>query len=248
MNSQISLCKPMAPEISIIIPCYNERTNIVPLFQSLIKALEDWKWEAIFVDDNSPDGTIHEIRKLAKQDYRVRGVLRVHKRGLSSAVIDGVLTSSADYIAVIDGDMQHDETRLPIMFKAVIDQNYDFAIGSRHVSGGSNQGLANRWRLFLSEGGIWLAQRFLPFPLRDPMSGFFVLKRNLFIELLPHLSGIGFKILLDLVISCPPTVRIKEVPFQFRKRFSGQSKLDFRVMIQFVMMLCIKLIKKSYKY
>lgn len=245
MNSVTPLGKNSGPEVSVIIPCYNEKANVFPLFQALAKALEGWHWEAIFVDDNSPDGTIREIRELARRDSRVRGVLRINRRGLSSAVIEGVLTSSADYIAVIDGDMQHDETRLPLMLRAVMYDQYDFAVGSRHVLGGNSQGLANRWRLFLSGTGIWLAQRFLPVRLRDPMSGFFVLRRALFIQLLPCLSGMGFKILLDLVLSCPSTIRIKEVPFQFRRRLSGQSKLGFRVMVQFVFMLFLKFVKKK---
>ncbi len=232
------------PQISIIIPCYNEKDNIVPLFKALEKVLREWHWEAIFVDDNSPDGTIEEIHKLAKQDARIRGVLRIRKRGLSSAVIDGVLTSSADCIAIIDADMQHDETRLPLMLHAVMNEHYDFAVGSRHIAGGSNQGLANFWRRFLSNIGIKLAQIFLPIPLKDPMSGFFVLKRNLFLKLLPYLTGIGFKILLDMILSCPSTIRVAEIPFQFRSRVSGQSKLGFKIMIQFILMLGQKIIIK----
>lgn len=230
-------------EVSIIIPCYNEKDNVFPLFKALDKALVGWKWEAIFIDDHSPDGTIEQVRHLARQDIRARGILRIGKRGLSSAVIDGVLSSSAEYIAVIDGDMQHDETRLPEMLTAVMQEHYDFAVGSRHVSGGSNQGLANYWRRFLSDYGIKLSQKFLPVPLQDPMSGFFVVKRTLFLKLLPQLTGTGFKILLDLILSCPSTIRIIEIPFQFRKRLSGQSKLDFRVMVQFMIMF----LQKTYK-
>ena len=236
--------KAIGAEVSIIVPCYNEKNNVLPLFRALETALVGWRWEAIYVDDNSPDGTIEEIRKLARQDIRARGILRVNKRGLSSAVIDGVLSSSADYIAVIDGDMQHDETRLPDMLEAVIHRNFDFAVGSRHVSGGSNQGLANYWRRFLSDRGIALSQKILPVPLKDPMSGFFVLKRKLFLNLMPTLTGTGFKILLDLILSCPSTIRVIEIPFQFRKRFSGLSKLGFVIMMQFIVMLLQKKLKR----
>jgi len=183
-------------ELSIIIPCYNERDNVELLFQALDKALEGRRWEGIFVDDNSPDGTIDYIWALAQKDRRIRGVLRVGRRGLSTAVIEGILSSSAPCVAVIDGDMQHDETRLPLMLDAVLRDDYDIAVGSRHVEGGANAGLANHWRLFLSNTGIRIAQQFLPVALNDPMSGFFLLKRSLFIELLPQLSGTGFKILL----------------------------------------------------
>lgn len=227
-------------ELSVIIPCYNERDNVEPLFQALVKTLDGRRWEAIFVDDNSPDGTIEVVKKLAQQDCRVRGLLRIGRKGLSSAVIEGVLASSALCIAVIDGDMQHDETRLPMMLNAVLLENYDFAVGSRHVKGGNTAGLANKWRHFLSSRGIWLSQKFLPVVLNDPMSGFFVLKRELFIQLLPKLSGTGFKILLDLVMSADASTRLKEVPFQFRQRLSGESKLDLNVMVQFLIMLIEK--------
>ncbi|CAI3936569.1 MULTISPECIES: polyprenol monophosphomannose synthase [Commensalibacter] len=231
-------------ELCVIIPCYNERDNVEPLFQALVKALDGRRWEAIFVDDNSPDGTIEQVWQLAQQDQRIRGILRVGRRGLSTAVIEGVLSTSAQCIAVIDGDMQHDETCLPIMLDAVLKDNYDFAVGSRHVEGGDDTGLANKWRHFLSNTGIRISQFFLPVPLQDPMSGFFLLKRSLFIELMPQLSGTGFKILLDLVMSSPKTTRIKEVPFRFRERIFGKSKLGFRVMIQFVIMLIEKLYQR----
>ncbi|MDI2090734.1 polyprenol monophosphomannose synthase [Commensalibacter oyaizuii] len=228
-------------ELSVIVPCYNECGNVEPLFHALIKALEGRRWEAIFVDDNSPDGTIQRVWELAQQDSRIRGILRVGRRGLSSAVIEGVLASSAQCVAVIDGDMQHDESCLPEMLDAVLKDHYDFAVGSRHVQGGDSVGLANRWRHVISQSGIWLSQKFLPVKLNDPMSGFFLLRRALFIELLPSLSGTGFKILLDLVMSCPKNIRLKEIPFRFRQRLSGESKLNFKVMWQFLLMMAEKL-------
>ncbi|MDI2112483.1 polyprenol monophosphomannose synthase [Commensalibacter nepenthis] len=234
-------------ELSVVVPCYNECDNVEPLFKALISALEGRKWEVIFVDDNSPDDTIKQVWRLAQQDRRIRGILRVGRRGLSSAVIEGVLSSSAECVAVIDGDMQHDETLLPMMLDAVLQDHYDFAVGSRHVEGGDNTGLANRWRLFLSNTGIRISQQFLPVTLNDPMSGFFLLRRSMFIELLPTLSGTGFKILLDLVMSASSSIRLKEIPFQFRQRLFGESKLGFKVMIQFLFMLMQKLFKTSVK-
>lgn len=241
MNKNLPINSSKAFDVSIIVPCYNEGSNIKAMVQALDKALHGWRWEVIFVDDNSPDRSIEIIREIAKEDFRVRGLLRFDRRGLSSAVIEGVLASSAECIAVIDGDMQHDETRLPELLKAIIKENYDFAVGSRHVEGGNNIGLANRWRHILSDSGIWLSQRFLPVTLSDPMSGFFAMRRKTFVELVPQLSGTGFKILLDLVMSSPKTIRLKEIPCDFRPRLNGESKLDFKVMIQFLIMLCEKL-------
>src|ERR1700759_1039795 len=177
------------PVLSIVIPCFNERPNVAPMIAKLTAALVDVVWEVIYVDDNSPDGTAQEVRRVARHDPRVRCIRRIGRRGLASAVIEGALSSSADYIAVIDGDMQHDETRLPVMLAALRTGQYDLAVASRHVAGGDNAGLANRWRHALSDGGIRLAQTFLPVRLTDPMSGFFMLPRPVFEDLARGLNG-----------------------------------------------------------
>src|SRR5580658_6530061 len=221
------------PALSVVVPCYNERPNVAPMVAKLDSALRGVEWEVIFVDDNSPDGTAVEVRRLARIDPRVRCIRRVGRRGLASAVIEGALSTSATYVAVIDGDLQHDETRLPVMLAELRSGQYDLAVASRHVEGGDNSGLANRWRHALSDGGIWLAQRLLPVKLTDPMSGFFMLRRTLFEDLATQLTGQGFKILLDLILSAPTPLRVKEVPAAFHERAAGESKLDAQVMLQF---------------
>ena len=226
--------------LSIVVPCFNERPNVAPMIVKLDAALRGIEWEVIYVDDNSPDGTAKEVRRIAALDPRVRCIRRVGRRGLASAVIEGALSSSAAYVAVIDGDLQHDETRLPVMLAELRGGHYDLAVASRHVEGGSNDGLANRWRHALSDGGIWLAQRVLPVRLTDPMSGFFMLPRVLFEDVAPHLTGQGFKILLDLVLSAPNALRVKEVPATFHERVAGESKLDIQVMAQFAGLLLDK--------
>jgi dolichol-phosphate mannosyltransferase len=222
-----------APVLSVIVPCYNEKPNVVPMIEKLDAALAGVAWEVIYVDDNSPDGTANEVRRIGQSDPRVRCIRRIGRRGLASAVIEGALASSATYVAVIDGDLQHDETRLPVMLAELQTGRYDMAIASRHVDGGTNAGLANQWRHALSDGGIWLAQRVLPVKLTDPMSGFFMLRRDLFETLASSLTGQGFKILLDLVLSSDVPLRVKEVPAVFRERLAGESKLDMQVMLQF---------------
>ena len=119
------------PELSVIVPCYNERLNVAPMVDRLSAALSGIAWEAIFVDDDSPDGTTDEVRRIAQVDPRVRCIRRVGRRGLASAVIEGALASSAEYVAVIDGDLQHDETRLPAMLEALRSGQYDLVVGSR---------------------------------------------------------------------------------------------------------------------
>ena len=229
------------PVLSVIVPCYNERPNVAPMIEKLDAALDGIAWEVIYVDDDSPDGTAQEVRRIARKDPRVRCIRRVGRRGLASAVIEGAMSSSADYVAVIDGDLQHDETRLPVMLQALRGGQYDLVVASRHVAGGDNAGLANRWRHVISDGGIWLAQRFLPVRLTDPMSGFFMLPRPLFEDLARGLTGQGFKILLDLVLSSPAPLRVHEVPARFRERVAGESKLDALVMMQFAGLLIDKI-------
>ncbi len=229
----------MSLQLSVVVPCYNERENISPMVACLDKALAGIAWEVVFVDDNSPDGTADAARAIAKVDARVRCIRRVGRRGLSSAVIEGALSSSADYVAVIDGDMQHDETRLPIMLKAVED-GADMAIGSRHVAGGASTGLSSSYRQKLSSAGIRIARAVTGADINDPMSGFFLLRRSLFEALAGRLNGQGFKILLDLVLASPKPLKIIEVPYEFRPRMAGESKLDALVMAQFAGLLIDK--------
>jgi len=228
------------PVLSVIVPCFNERPNVAPMIAKLDAALTGTAWEVIYVDDNSPDGTAQEVRQIARQDPRVRCIRRIGRRGLASAVIEGALSSSADYVAVIDGDLQHDETRLPVMLSALQGGGYDLAVASRYVEGGDSAGLPSKWRHMLSDGGIRLAQTFLPVRLSDPMSGFFMLPRPLFEQLARGLNGQGFKILLDLVLSSTAPLRVLELPARFRERAAGQSKMDALVIVQFAGLLLDK--------
>jgi dolichol-phosphate mannosyltransferase len=227
--------------LTVVVPCYKERDNVAPMVAALNKALADIAWEVVFVDDDSPDGTATAARALARQDARVRCIKRVGRRGLSSAVIEGALSSSAEYVAVIDGDMQHDETRLPLMLEAVR-TGADMAVGSRHVEGGDSTGLSSPLRVRLSQGGIRLAQILTRTSVSDPMSGFFLLRQELFEQLAGRLTGQGFKILLDLVLASPKRLNVAEIPYQFRPRAAGESKLDVLVLAQFAGLLIDKIL------
>jgi dolichol-phosphate mannosyltransferase len=231
-----------APTLTVVVPCYNERPNVAPLIARLDAALYGIAWEVVYVDDNSPDGTTAEVRRIAQTDPRVRCIRRVGRRGLASAVIEGALSSSARFVAVIDGDLQHDETKLPDMLAALASGQYDLAVGSRYVGGGDSAGLVSRWRHLLSDGGIRLAQLFLPVRLTDPMSGFFMLPRPLFETLTPNLTGQGFKILVDLTLSSPAPLRVIEIAYVFHERVAGKSKLDALVLVQFAGLLLDKVL------
>ena len=240
LSHPAALAPPPPAELTVVVPCYNERPNVAILVDRLAATLAGVAWEVVFVDDDSPDGTAEEARALARRDARVRCLRRIGRRGLASAVIEGALSSSADFVAVMDGDLQHDETRLPDMLAALRAGECDVVVASRHVAGGDAAGLAGAWRHRLSRSGIRLAQATLPVALTDPMSGFFALPRPLFERLAPKLTGQGFKILLDLLLSASPPLRVAELPARFHARTAGESKLDALVLIQFAGLLLDK--------
>ncbi len=230
----------ISPELSIVVPCYKERPNVRPMVDRVAAALPGVAWEIIFVDDDSPDGTAEAARAIARTDPRVRCIRRIGRRGLSSAVIEGALSSSAEFVAVMDGDLQHDQTVLPTMLGQLRANTADMVIGSRHVLGGSSEGLSSAMRHRISNAGISAAQYFLPMRVTDPMSGFFMMPRARFEGIAPRLSGQGFKILLDLILSSAEPLRVLEIPCQFHRREAGESKLDALVMVQFASLLLDK--------
>jgi dolichol-phosphate mannosyltransferase len=229
----------LVSELSVVIPCFNERGNVAELIRRLDAALVGVAWEAVFVDDDSPDGTAAEVRRFAAADTRIRCIRRIGRRGLSSAVIEGALSCSSSFIAVIDGDLQHDETRLPDMLGILRAGQADVVVASRFAPGGDAEGLAGARRLALSNYGIRLATFLLGTKLTDPMSGFFMMPRALFEEIAPKLTGQGFKILLDMLLSSPGA-RVREVGAHFRPRVSGESKLSPLVLVQFAAVLLDK--------
>ena len=231
--------EPAGALLTVVVPCFNERANVLRLVERLHVALHGLAWEAVFVDDDSPDGTAALLREVARRDPRVRCLRRVGRRGLSSAVIEGALSSSAEYVAVMDGDLQHDEAQLPALL-AALRRGADVAVGSRYLQGGSAAGLSGAWRQRLSRGGTAAVQSLLPGRLTDPMSGMFMLPRALFERLAARLTGQGFKILLDLLLSAPGGLRVVEVPVRFFEREQGASKLDALVLLQFAALLLDK--------
>lgn len=237
-----SLIEPVyTKSISIIVPVYNERKNIHRLVEKLEVVLVGFVWEVIFVDDDSPDKTSSVVRRIAATKNYVRCIQRIGRRGLSSATIEGVCSSSADYIAIMDGDLQHDESILPTMIKA-LDSGCDLVVGSRHVvGGGSSDGFSSPFREMLSTVGKRIACAMTRTNLSDPMSGFFLTRRALFMATAHKLSGQGFKILLDFIMSSKNNLSIIEVPYIFRKREFGESKLDIMVMLQFAILILDKL-------
>jgi len=226
-------------KISIVVPAFNERENVDLLVERLEAALGELEWEVLYVDDDSPDGTSARVREVSQTNPRVRCLQRIGRRGLSTAVIEGMLASSAPHIAVIDADLQHDETMLPRMLATLKADNLDIVVGSRYTAGGGI-GEWNKGRAAMSSFATRLARVVVPAELSDPMSGFFVMTRPAFERAVRRLSGQGFKILLDLFASTPTPYRFKEVPYQFRDRVRGESKLDGLVIWEYLMLLVDK--------
>lgn len=228
-------------QLAVIIPTFNESANVEPMLNRLALALAGIRWEAVFVDDHSPDGTADKVREIARSNPSVRIVERVGRRGLSTAVIEGMLASAAPVLAVIDGDGQHDERILPRLFEAVASGQADLSIGTRYAEGGST-GDWDESRLKISQMATRAAQSLLRLNVSDPMSGFFALSRDTLNRALPRLSNLGFKVLADIIASLPSAPRVAEVPYVFGLRTAGESKADARVAADYLALILDKTI------
>jgi len=229
-----------APELCVVVPVLNERDNVGPLIERLRAILDGLAWEAVFVDDGSTDGTRDAVAAIGRSDSRVRLLCRTGRRGLASAFIEGVQCSLSPYVAAMDGDLQHDEALLPSMLAALRPGGVDIVVGSRYIAGGD----LGEWswrRASMSGLATRLSQAVLRADVTDPMSGFFMLPRAVFDRAAPRLSAVGFKILLDLLASLPKPPRVRELPYSFRARAAGTSKLDTGVLFDFVLLLLDKL-------
>ena len=226
-------------ELAIVVPTFKECDNVVPLLAALDQCLQGIVHEVIFVDDDSPDGTAALVREIARTNPRVRVLQRVGRRGLASACLEGMMATPAPYVAVMDGDLQHDESILPAMLEQIRKEKLDLVVATRNADGGG-MGEFSRQRVRLSNMGRRLSQSVSHTNLSDPMSGFFMLDRRFLDEVIHSASGVGFKILLDLVASSRRPVRFGEVPYTFRKRIHGSSKLDMLVGLEYLQLLLDK--------
>ena len=230
-------------ELAVIVPVLNEAGNVAALVDALDSALAGITWEAVFVDDNSADGTAALLRTIGQRDRRVRVIQRIGRRGLSSAVIEGAMATAAPVVAVIDGDMQHDETMLPALHAAITGADgghgCDVAVGSRYTDGVVADGFSETRSMF-SRLATRLTRSALDVGIADPMSGFFAARHDVVLAATPRLSNVGFKVLMDLLASSPYPLEVREIPYRFRERTAGSSKLDSRVVQEFFVLLLEK--------
>ena len=224
------------PALTLVLPTFNESGNLAEAIRRVGQVLAGVDWEVIVVDDDSPDGTSALAKSIAVENPRVRCIRRVGRRGLAGACIEGMLASSAPVVAVMDADLQHDEALLPQMYALIAGGEADVAVGSRFVAGSEVKGLS-RLREFASTVANETARRMLGVTLADPMSGFFMLRREIVDAAAPKLANQGFKILLDILSVSPRTLKVHELPFTFRDRVAGESKLDSLMMLEFLGLL-----------
>jgi dolichol-phosphate mannosyltransferase len=229
-----------APELTIVVPTFNEKANIPLLVDRLAQLLTSCDWEVIFVDDNSPDGTAAAARAIGASDSRVRCIRRIGRRGLAGACLEGMLASQARYVAVMDADLQHDEGLLVPMLEALRAGRADVAVASRYLYGGSAAGLSKQ-RSRVSRGSNTLVRLLLGINLTDPMSGHFMIRCDELEAIAPSLSTQGFKILLDILATARGSLRTIELPSTFRERQHGESKLDSKIALDFAALVTAKL-------
>lgn len=234
----------MTAEIAVIIPTFNERDNVARVHAGLVQALAGRNWEVVFVDDDSPDGTGAAVRALAVCDARVRCLSRVGRRGLASACLEGVLATTAPYLCIMDADLQHDEAIIPDMLDRLRTGDLELVVATRYAGPGG-MGTLPIDRVLLSRMATRLSRVLTRVPVSDPLSGFFLFRRSWFEQIVRSLSGRGFKILLDMLLSSPVPPRFAEVPYTMRARTRGDSKLSAGIAWEFLMLLAHKLLGRT---
>ncbi|TGK00934.1 glycosyltransferase family 2 protein [Leptospira semungkisensis] len=214
----------MRPKISVLLPTFNEAENIEKCVSSIVKIFKDIEYEVIVIDDNSPDQTWAFVEKMNESNPRIKIMRRMTEKGLSSAIVSGMSSAEGEYFLVMDADLQHDEAILPQMIQK-LEEGYDVAVGTRYANGGST-GTWSSLRKFLSVTANKFTKFILPINITDPMSGFFALKREIFFRTGDRINPRGFKILLEILGRMDNDIKIGEVPFHFRNRMHGETKIN----------------------
>ncbi len=229
-------------EVSIVIPTFNERENLPVLIEKLQDVMAGRGYEIIVVDDDSQDGTWQVAEEFSRRYGNISAIRRINRKGLSSAVTEGFLLGKGRYLAVLDADLQHDHTLLSAMIEQIGD--CDVVIGSRYLNQKAVPGW-DAWRSKLSRAGTVMAQKVLNRKISDPLSGFFMIRREIIQEVAPQLFEHGYKILFDILIK-RPDLKVKELPYKFKTRLHGTSKLTAAVMFDFADLLISRAIPSRF--
>lgn len=226
--------------LSIIAPTYNEVDNVIPFIERVKSTLSDLDWEIVFVDDNSADGTALRVFDYAANEPRVRAIIRLNDRGLAKSTIQGMLSARGELLCVMDADGQHDVAVIAQMIERLRQDDLDIVSAARRLNEGEPLDGLSASRRRLSVFGNWLCSFVIGRKMVDPLTGFFVLRRDSFLKLAPELGDPGFKLLLDILYT-DKSVKHGEVPFDFGVRTHGQSKLDTQVIWKFLTFLLSKM-------
>ena len=234
--------------ITFLVPTYNEKDNI-NLFTNSIKKLSlNFKYNILFVDDNSIDGTQEELKRIKKLfsnvDYIIR---REKKRDLTQSLVIGFNNVKDKYIFVLDCDLQHDYKKIQLVFDTFVKEDCDLIIGSRFINNKQNIGLSKK-RTLESRVGIYFCKLIGVNKFSDPLSGFFLIKTSVVKKIKNKIDTYGFKILLTILFLSNNKISIKEMPIEFKKRQYGFSKLDFKVRFLFLKQILKLFFYKLTKY
>ena len=235
----------MSNELSIISPALNEEKNIEPLTLKIIEHTKKTKFEIIFVDDNSTDQSKKILLNLAKKYKFFNPILRKKKRDLTQSCFDGINKSKYKNILILDADMQHDPKYIPQMLKE-FNKGQDIVIGARKLTSGKNKGLSETRRF----ASIFLIFFFKIFNIqtKDPMSGFFLFKKDIYLKNKTRFFGKGFKILADILINSKTKLKAKDIPINFNRRYESESKMNTKILLILINFYIISLIKKFLTY
>ena len=233
----------MKNNLSIIIPALNEEKNIIPLTKKIIHHLKKFKFEIIFVDDNSSDESKKILNKLAKKHFFFKPILRKKKRDLTQSCFDGIEKSVYKNILIMDADLQHDPKYIPKMFGLYQNKN-DVVIGARKLTAGKNKGLSEV-RRFASVILIFLFKIF-NITTVDPMSGFFIFKKKIYLQNKKNFFGKGFKILADILINSKDNLKTKDLFIDFKRRYENESKMNYRILLILIHFYFKSLLKKLF--
>ena len=230
-------------KFTIVIPVYNEAKNLGILVPKVYKELKNIKFELIIVDDSSNDGTTKILKKFKKKN--LKHIIRKKKRDLSQSCIDGFKRASSRNIIVMDGDLQHKPSDIKKFLNIFYKNNPDFVVGTRNLFDNKKHNL-NFFRLFASRILILIVNSLLGNKTSDPMSGFFMFKKKIFVKSQRKLIKKGYKILLDLLYINNQKIKVIDVKINFDSRMKGKSKMNLKILFYLISMISKKFFNRVF--